>query len=179
MKRIIIIALCLCLLLCGCAPSFSETDGSILKEFIQTFPFYSTELDSAVDWFNDHRDYTVEHTDTSTNTVEVLYKGNFAWQIAASCYTPSNLINLKGYYVTFRSDAYYSEQSAQDNFDCIVDELTELCGNPADTSDGGTVKTFYYKQLKIVVVVGQTINLTMYYENPFSFSNICSEVPKA
>ena len=164
MKKVIAIVVCLCLLLCGCAPSFSETDGPVLdKELIQTFPFYSIEIESAIEWFNEHDKYEITYTDGTR--IDVHYAGNVDWEITAACFDdePTDLFSFQGYCVILNSNSDYSEEDLRTMYNCIVDELTSLCGNPVKTSSDGNDISFCYGPLNIKVGIGVRISLEMSY----------------
>ena len=167
MKKVIVIALCLCLLLCGCAPSFSASNGSVLdKEFIQNFPFHNKSIDTAVDWFKTHDNYKIKSTDESNNTIEVSYSGNIDWHLTAHYWDmePSDLFRVDGYFVLFTPDSDYSEQDWLEIYNCAVNELTDLCGNPVKTSDGGNRQTFHHGKLEIKISYDSRVTLEMTYK---------------
>ena len=166
MKRIIIIALCLCLFLCGCTPKFSAAGGSVLdREFIETFPFHSKALGTAVDWFNEHDAYKIESTNEDFNVINVIYSGNINWQLSAFCYPedPSDLCSISGYSITFYSDDAYSEEDWITIYNCAVAELTDLCGDPIRTTYDGNGLYFHYGKLQIMIESGRTVYLEMSY----------------
>lgn len=165
MKKLTIIVLCICLLLCACAPSFSAAKGSVLdKDFIETFPFQSGSLGLAVDWFNNHNAYKIKDTDDTDGDFRVQYKGNVDWYILGTAGEDGGIPGVDGFYVIFSSDADYSEQDWHNIFNCAVDELTYMCGNPVDIWNEGDCMTFYYERLKIDITYVGSVSLRMRYE---------------
>ena len=149
MKKTFILILALSLILCGCSSSFDMSKGSVLdKEFFQTFPFQSYAMGDGVNWFNNHKGYKIQ--DADDETIQLTYQGSVKWDIDGSC----EVYKIDGYYFMFRSFGDYSDNDYSTIYNCIIDELTELCGNPSEIFDEGTV-AFYHDDLRILVNPGQ------------------------
>ena len=167
MKKFFIMVLSLCLLLCGCTPSFSASKGPVLdKVFIQTFPFHCKSIDQAVEWFKAYDNYTVKSVDESDNTIEASYSGNIDWHLNAHYWDmePSDLFRVDGYFVLFTPDADYSEQDWLAIYNCAVSELIDICGNPVKTLDDGNCQFFQQGQLEIKISLGSRVTLEMTYK---------------
>lgn len=164
MKKQIILILCLCIFLCGCAPTFSAENGPVLdKTFIDSFPFRASSFDTVVDWFETHNKYKVERTDELNRDVYVAYNGNVDWSISAGK-GYSGVYGVDGYYVRFTNAEEYSEEDWRAIYNSVFDELTDLCGKPAKVWSEGDCAAFYYGNLRIVVSISSSVMLDMYYE---------------
>lgn len=162
MKKSIILLIALSLILCGCSSSFDVSKGSVLDEnFIHTFPFRTCSLSEAADWFNEQSNYKIEETSVANSSLEVTYHGSVKWDIYACC----DVYDVDGFAVILRSIGDYSENDYSTIFDCIIDELSGICGVPTQVYDSGSME-FYYGNLRILVDPAQTgISIEMYHHS--------------
>ena len=144
--------------MCSCDNSFSISDGPVVEnDLLQTFPYGSYDINTAIEWFESRKSYKIEEIDKPNNTIYATYNGNVDWSITAA----SGSGALKGFFVILILANEYSEEDLNEIYTCILEQVTELGGIPIKTWNSGYCTRFNFGGIQIDVRLTSSLSLSI------------------